>query len=191
VAEEKNMDPEAWVDRYGDYLYRYAFLRLGDHAAAEDVVQETFLAGLSSRSKYSGRSSEKTWLTGILKHKIGDQIRKRIREPIPTDIPALEEQLFNEKGRWKIKLPRWPANPRALLKRKEFRDILAFCLSLLPPRSAAVFSLREMDGLETEEICNNLSISPTNCMVILHRVRLRLRNCLELRWFAPNAKGKS
>jgi len=185
------MDPDAWVDRYGDYLYRYAFLRLGDHAAAEDVVQETFLAGLSSRSKYSGRSSEKTWLTGILKHKIGDQIRKRIREPIPTDIPALEEQLFNEKGRWKIKLPRWPANPRALLKRKEFRDILTFCLSLLPPRSAAVFSLREMDGLETEEICNNLSISPTNCMVILHRVRLRLRNCLELRWFAPNAKGKS
>ncbi len=91
MAEWKNIDPEAWIDRYGDYLYRYAYLRLGDHATAEDAVQETFLAGLRARSKYSGRASEKTWLTGILKHKIGDQIRKRSREDIPTDIPALEE----------------------------------------------------------------------------------------------------
>ncbi len=189
--EERNIDPEEWVDRYGDYLYRYAYLRLGDHGAAEDTVQETFLAGLSARSNYSGRSSEKTWLTGILRHKIGDQIRKRSRADIPADIPVLEEQLFNEKGRWKIKLPRWPANPRTLLKRKEFRDILAFCLSLLPSRFAEVFSQREMDGLKTEEICNNLEITPTNCMVILHRARLRLRNCLEVRWLKPNARGES
>jgi len=191
MAKEKIIDPDSWIDQYGDYLYRYAFLRLGNHATAEDVVQETFLSALKSRSNYSGRSSEKTWLTGILKHKIVDQIRKWIRDAVPVDIPALEEQLFNEKGHWNTKLAKWPANPRTLIKRKEFRDILAFCLSLLPPRSAAVFSLREMDGMDTKEICNNFNISPTNCMVIMHRVRLSLRNCLEKRWLAPNAKGKS
>ncbi|NIR14014.1 MAG: hypothetical protein GWN86_08695, partial [Desulfobacterales bacterium] len=76
-ATFQTLDPEAWVDQYGDYLYRYAISRIHEPAVAEDLVQETLLAALQGKEGFKGRSSEKTWLTGILKYKIVDYIRKK------------------------------------------------------------------------------------------------------------------
>jgi len=184
-------DPEHWVDQHGDYLFRYALLRLRDPELAEDVVQEIFLAALQAREKFSGRSSERTWLVGILKHKIVDHIRKASRERPFSDIESSAdaadtlhpmEKLFDEKGKWKVAPIEW-TGPNTVLERKEFWEVFERCLSDLPARLCDAFSLREMDGLSTEEVCNVLHVSATNFWVMLHRARMRLRRCLEINWF--------
>ncbi len=180
-------DPSDWVDRYGDYLYRYALLRLRDRSAAEDLVQETFLAALKSRETYSGRSSEATWLVGILKHKIADHFRRQSREiPVRDDDPPdpAGEGVFDASGHWAVGPADWGANPADLLRQKEFLDQLAECLSDLSPNHANAFTLREIEGLDTREICKVLNVTETNLWVILHRARMFLRRCLETRWFA-------
>lgn len=182
----RTIDPEDWVDRYGDHLYSYALFRLGDHALAEDAVQETFMAALRSRESFSGRSSERTWLTGILKHKIVDCIRKISRERPWKEIENLSEKaepVFDEKGRWIQGPSRWPASPRKLLEKKEFWEALKKCLSELPPRLGQAFLLREMDEMKTDKVCKALGITTTNLWVMIHRARLNLRRCLEVNWF--------
>jgi RNA polymerase sigma-70 factor (ECF subfamily) len=178
--------PEVWVDQYGDYLYSYALPRVQDASVAEDLVQETFLAALKARTSYEGRSSARTWLMGILKHKIVDYFRKNWREQ-PEETPELNiadaDSDFDAKGNWRLKPARWKANPLKLYQQKVFFEVLNRCLSDLPSKLAHVFVLREMDGLDTEEICKVLKISPTNCWVMLHRVRHALRKCLEINWF--------
>jgi RNA polymerase sigma-70 factor (ECF subfamily) len=179
-------DPEHWVDEHGDYLYRYALFRLHDAQLAEDMVQETFLAALHAQERFSGRSSEKTWLVGILKHKIADHIRKVSRERSFGDTESsidIEEDLFDEAGKWKIAPTAWDTDPSSTLENKEFWEVLKRCLSDLPDRLSDAFSLREMDGLSTKEICKLLNVSATNLWVMLHRARMRLRRCLELNWF--------
>ncbi|MSU58371.1 MAG: hypothetical protein EXS35_09350 [Pedosphaera sp.] len=79
-------DPERWVDEHGDYLFKYALMRLRDPARAEDAVQETFLAALKGGKSFQGRSAEKSWLVGILKNKICDHYRKASRETSFTDL---------------------------------------------------------------------------------------------------------
>jgi RNA polymerase sigma-70 factor, ECF subfamily len=178
-------DPAEWVDRHGDYLFRFAMLRIGDRHAAEDLVQETFLAALGARGSFSGRSSEETWLVGILKHKIADHFRRKAREPLLTDAPISgpEGDPFDEAGAWREAPAAWTPDPERLVRDKEFADRLARCLSELPPRHASAFALREVDGMETGEICKVLEISETNLWVILHRARMRMRRCLEVHWF--------
>lgn len=180
--------PEAWVDLYGDYLFRYALLRVHDKSVATDLVQETFLGALQSRPSFAGRSSEKVWLVGILKHKILDHYRKTSRESTlgPYE-PTLENrgQLFNERGHWNLDptAPKeWGADPSTILERKEFWDTLTRCLGEVSARDAQVFALREIDGLSGAEICKILSISADNTYVILYRVRMHLRRCLETKW---------
>ena len=178
--------PDHWVDRYGDDLFRYALFRLRDATLAEDVVQETFLAALRARKSFSGRSSERTWLFGILKHKIVDHIRKASRERSVEDPEAPEDvhkNLFNERGQWKVMPTQWVADPSTILEQKEFQDILEKCLENLPARLSDAFSLREMDGLTSKEVCKVLGISATNLWVMLYRARMRLRRCLEMSWF--------
>src|SRR5215510_12490677 len=92
------LDPTIWLERHGDYLYRYAMLRLRDSSAAEDVVQETLLAALKSAARFAGASSERTWLVGILKHKISDWFRRQ-RET--TDSINSDEEFFDKDGFWK------------------------------------------------------------------------------------------
>ena len=187
TAENRHMpDPETWVDQYGDYLYRFALSRLQESAAAEDLVQETFLAALHARKNFKGRSSVTTWLTGILKHKIIDYFRKENRnqpvEDVEPFITSLDD-LFDEKGKWKIGPSKWTANPTELYERKEFWRILTQCLSELSGRLAQIFRLRELEELSTEEICKVFDISATNYWVILYRARMLLRRCLEINWF--------
>ncbi|UCE19648.1 MAG: sigma-70 family RNA polymerase sigma factor [Gemmatimonadota bacterium] len=178
--------PEQWVDRYGDDLFRYALLRLRDSRLAEDIVQETFLAALRARKSFSGRSSEKTWLFGILKHKIVDHIRRASRER-SVESPGTPEDtmkdLFDERGKWRVMPSEWAPDPSKILEQKEFQDVIEKCLSDLPSRLSDAFSLREMDGLDSKEVCKVLGVSTTNLWVMLYRARMRLRRCLEMNWF--------
>jgi RNA polymerase sigma-70 factor (ECF subfamily) len=179
------LDPETWVDRHGDLLYRYTLARVRDTQIAEELVQETFLAALRGRDRFAGRSSVRTWLFGILKHKIIDHIRKLSRERPKDNIEitaALNEEFFNEKGQWIFPPAKWKADPDELFEQKEFLATLHCCLSELPERMNHTFALRELDGLNTDEICKILNVSRSNVWVMLYRARLRLRECLEKRW---------
>ena len=191
MATSANLDPSEWVDRYGDYLFRYAMLRLRDRSAAEDLVQETFLAALKGRETFSGGSSEATWLVGILKHKIADHFRRQAHE-VPLEEGDLREQpdpsVFDGSGHWTSGPIDWGGDPADLYREKKFLDQFAKCLAGLPPNHANAFTLREIEGVDAGEICKILSVSETNLWVILHRARMQLRRCLEIRWFAAKTE---
>lgn len=185
-------DPAAWLDEHGDSLFRYAMTRLRDRALAEDFVQETLLAALQSHDRFDGRSSERTWLVGILKHKIADHFRRTSRErPVAGDeIESVAgDEYFAESGKWaghwkaEFAPVEWTATPETELEHAEFWKVVDGCLSPLPERMARAFTLREIDGLSTEEICEILQVSTSNLWVLLHRARLRLRRCIEVNWF--------
>ena len=190
--DKLNADPGRWLDEHGDYLFKYAVFRLRDDTAAEDAVQETFLGALKAYEKFQGRGSERTWLVGILKHKIIDHFRKAEREaPIGEEgDDGPEHADFFERsdewvGHWNADCApsEWHATPAELIERSDFWKVFSDCLSPLPQRTASAFTLREVDGLKSEEICEILSISVNNLWVMLHRARLHLRNCLEINWF--------
>jgi RNA polymerase sigma-70 factor (ECF subfamily) len=174
------------------YLLRVAQLQLRDRDSAEDVVQETLLAALAGRNGFTGKSSVKTWLTGILKHKIVDAIRRKQRDPIlESSLPEeldLEDfgGLFNENGAWDTRPSEW-GDPEAALNRQQFFDVMQFCLEKLPPNTGRVFMMREVLELEAEEICKELLITANNLWVILYRARMALRQCLEQNWFGKTA----
>ena len=183
-------DPESWVDQYGDFLYRFTLSRIKDPSIAEDLVQETFLAALKAQKNFQGRSTARTWLIAILKHKIVDHIRKRVREQTSNkpeskfDTPAnyAVDNSFNDDGDWRIRPSKWAADPMKLYEQKEFMNVLYQCLGELPERQAEAFMMREIDGLSTAEICKVLNISATNSWVMLYRARMWLRQCLENNW---------
>ena len=181
-----DLDPETWVDQYGDYLYRFALSRIKDQAVAEDLVQETFLAALHGRKSFKGHSAVKTWLSAILKHKIVDYVRKKSRERTISETDTITETVdgfFHKNGSWKIRPEKWKLDPSKIYEQSEFMDTFFKCLAELPDRLSKAFILREMEGYSTKEICNALQVSATNSWVMLYRARMFLRRCLELDWF--------
>jgi RNA polymerase sigma-70 factor (TIGR02943 family) len=179
-------DPARWVDEHGDYLFRFALSRLRRREAAEDLVQETFLAALRARERFAGASSERTWLVGILKRKIVDHLRRTGREQPAGDLAAVDrwaDGLFDERGHWRKKPGKWPADPSAALEKTEFWSIFSRCLGKLPERLANAFVLREVEELDSHEVCKVLGVSANNLWVMLHRARLGLWRCLEINWF--------
>ncbi|MBW1696748.1 MAG: sigma-70 family RNA polymerase sigma factor [Deltaproteobacteria bacterium] len=183
------IDPDQWVDQHGDYLYRFALSQVRDAGTAEELVQETFVAALRSQNNFKGRSSFRTWLIAILKHKIIDFFRKKSREDPRDDTEKYDDstdRFFDAKGAWKIRPARWNTNPMEAYEQHEFMEVFYRCLSQLPERIAQAFTLREINGLSTEEICKLLNITATNCWVILYRARMSLRRCLELQWLKSN-----
>lgn len=180
-------NPATWVDEHGDYLFRYALSRLRQRDVAEDLVQETFLAALSGKDRFAGRSSERTWLVGILKRKIADQLRRKGHEQPVSDLTTSDrwlEALFDEHGKWKKKPGEWPPDPAASFEKEEFWKIFTACLHKLPGRLAHAFTLREVEELDGQEVCKVLNISANNLWVMLHRARLSLSRCLEFNWFS-------
>jgi RNA polymerase sigma-70 factor (ECF subfamily) len=179
------------LEQFRPYLLRYALLQLRDRDGAEDAVQETLLAALEGRDRFAGRSSPKTWLTGILKHKIIDVIRRRSREQplVDTDDGSEAEAadaLFRADGHWQQFPADW-GSPERALEDKRFREVFELCAQLMPARTARVFMMREVLEMTTDEICKELAITPTNLWVILHRARLALRECIEIKWGAAAA----
>ena len=125
-------DPESWVDLYGEFLYRFALVRVKDPVIAEDLVQETFLAALRGRENFQGRSNLKSWLVAILKHKIVDHIRKSVKEKVLENFDSQADQVeasFDDRGKWKFRPQNWTVNPVKLYQQKEFMDILYWCLA--------------------------------------------------------------
>jgi RNA polymerase sigma-70 factor (ECF subfamily) len=173
-----------WLNEHGDYLYRFALARLRDTHQAEDVVQETFIAAIKSTG-FSGKSSPRTWLTGILKHKIIDVIRKRVREIPASQLVANDDssmdEFFNEKGEWSDGTSAWEM-PDNALEQKQFLGVLQNCMEKLPKKQSTLFMLRDVQETDNNEICKELNISATNAWVILYRARMGIRKCLEINW---------
>lgn len=185
TSQPVDINPETWVDEHGDYLYNFALFRVQHSNIAEDLVQETFLSAIQSLKNFKGESTARTWLVGILKHKIIDHFRKNFRETPSSDI-ELQANLhkeFDAKGAWKVKPDAWNFNPHQLYENKEFWAVLKACMTQLSAKMAQAFILREIDGMESTEICKLLSISPTNSWVIFYRARMSLKGCLTKNWF--------
>lgn len=183
----------AAIERERAYLLRYARLQLRNPAQAEDAVQETLLAALEGAARFAGKSSLRTWLTGILKHKIIDHLRRAGREQPLTGIDddrseaEAVDALFARDGHWREFPAQW-GNPDAALENSRFWAAFELCTQRLPARTARVLMMREIMDMPTEEICKELDITATNCWVMLHRARLTLRECLELQWFGKTAR---
>jgi RNA polymerase sigma-70 factor (ECF subfamily) len=180
------LEPESWVDRHGDSLFRFAVLRVHDPEVASDLVQETFLGALRARDSFSGRSSVRTWLVAILRHKIADRLRALGREQRFGGGEASEgegEREFDRHGRWRSPPLDWAGDPRDEYERREFWEVVGRCLSRIPPHLADAFLDRELEGRSRDDICREASITPENLSVRLYRARLLLRRCLEVHWF--------
>jgi RNA polymerase sigma-70 factor (ECF subfamily) len=187
--EKAILNPQLWVKNYADYLYNYASTRLNDDELARDLVQETFLAALEKTEKFEGRSSERTWLTAILKNKVIDFYRKKSSglgnsfEKTLSDTDQFE--FFDRQdGHWKVEY-----QPKAfgleeydLLGKKELSHILQKCLKKLPGLWLAVFTMKHMDDLASEAICSQLNVTDSNFWVIMHRTKVNLRACLQKNW---------
>ena len=186
------LNPTEWLDKHGDYLYTFALIRVRNSAVAEDLLQETLLAAIGASQRHEGRSSERTWLRGIMKHKVFDYFRRISRLP-ELQLAEKEEQseldCFEATGLWRghwreDQAPvNWPPDAEQLLESREFCEAFDRCLLDLPKKMAIAFTLREIDGLTTNEICEILDLTPNNLWVLLHRARMRLRHLLEIEWF--------
>jgi RNA polymerase sigma-70 factor (ECF subfamily) len=190
VADNTSQSAQAvrWLDEHGDALYAYALPRVRNPDVAEDLVQETLLAGIKAHKDFAGLSAERTWLIGILKHKLIDHLRKSARQRPLSELDVdVTEEFFDSHGHWKTASPDWQGRPDALLERAEFRDVLQSCLAKLPSRIAQLFWLREAEDIDTEQICQEMGITPTNVWTMLHRARLGLRRCLGENWFGKNS----
>lgn len=183
------LDPRNWIRNYADYLYSYAITRINDQEQARDLVQETFLAALESLSRFEGKSTEKTWLTAILKNKIIDLYRKK-SSGLQAKTEVLEEEqeqqdFFDEKdGHWNQahRPTEFAAPVETDLQHKEFERTLQACMKKLPNLWYAVFSMKHLEEESTEMICSSLKVTPANFWVIIHRSKLNLRACLQKYW---------
>lgn len=182
------MSIEAELARLHQPLLRFAMMQLRNESIAEDVVSETFLAILEKPDSFEGRSSLRTYATGILKFKIVDLIRRRGRE---VHVEPLDEQsmddamdaLFAEDGHWQHPPPAWQ-HPEKSLEQRQFFEVLQTCVDRLPAKVGRVFMMREWLDKEVDDICAELGITASNCGVMLYRARMRLRDCLDRNWFA-------
>lgn len=177
--------PEAWLDEYGDYLYRFALLRLKDPSTAQDAVQETFLAGIKGLDQFDGRVDVKYWLRGILRNKIVDHIRKSVREhPVNNDegmdiVESFSFKLFGISDR----SPKpWQFHPAREFEKNAFWEAFERCLDKLGDNMRQAFVLKMVEGMPTEDICKVMNIQPNNLWVLNHRARAQLKACLEKNW---------
>lgn len=184
-TDSPQLDPSAWLDQHGDYLFAYAVKRLRDGEAAEEVVQETFVAALRAKDQYAGTGSERAWLLGILKRKIIDVFRARQRQTALADDSEAGDPatlLFDQRGHWRSDARLLGVVPSDRITSGEFWEAFQSCLAALPQKQADVFALREIDATSSEKICKDLEITPSNLWVLLHRARLALAKCLGARW---------
>jgi RNA polymerase sigma-70 factor, ECF subfamily len=172
-------EPVNWVDQHGDYLYHYALGQLCDQADAEDLVQETFLAAFKARDRFHGRSSERTWLFSILRHKICDHFRQRCRERAASDFSSkLESDPCDRSMLWLHETAAECLSPARRIDLKDFRQSLETALHSLPPRIAQAFTMYEMEECSGAEVRRHLDISEANLWTMVHRARKRLRELL-------------
>ncbi|WPU92117.1 sigma-70 family RNA polymerase sigma factor [Mucilaginibacter sabulilitoris] len=184
-----SVDPGKWVELYADYLYTYAYTRINDEELAKDLVQETFLAALEKVHLFKGNSSERTWLTAILKNKVIDIYRKKSSAfAKKTEVAEAEQQqddfFDHEDGHWNVahRPKEFGVEQEDLITSKEFNNILQKCMKKLPTLWLSVFTMKHMDDEATDVICKELKVTSANFWVIIHRAKLNLRECLQKNW---------
>lgn len=182
------LNPKKWVEAHADYLFRYAMTRVRDEDSSRDLVQETFLSALKAMDRFHSKSSERTWLTGILKHKIIDAYRKHssgLQNENRNERAGEEvEDFFNSAdGHWKREYAPQPfGSLKDPLQEKEFNRVLLYCMQKLPALWASVFSMKHIDEEETQVILAELRLTSSNFWIIIHRTKLNLRACLQKNW---------
>ena len=176
------LNPHNWVTKYSDELFGFAYLRVSDEETARDLIQDTFLSALKNLESFKGEISEKNWLYFILKNKIIDHYRKKSRTPL-TRIEDEQDQdeFFTDSGHWKKEALPNPFN-QAIDNQQhsyEFYEILEKCKKKLNEIQRNLFSMKFLDEMESEDICKEMEISSSNYWVLIHRIKLKIRNCLE------------
>lgn len=174
-------EPQHWLEQHGSALYSFAMLHLHDAHAAEDMVQESLLAAIQAWPGFRGDCSVRTWLIGILKHKLLDEFRQQRRElqqAAPEAVEGSDDEDFLPDGHWREASADW-GNPECCLKGERFWAIIERCIAALPPRAARIVVLRELWEMDTETVCKELQLTPSNLWTSLHRARLRMRQCLQ------------
>ena len=181
---ENILNPEVWVDRYSDYLYNYTIVRVNDHVVAQDLISETFLAGLKSKKNFKGNASERTWLISILKRKIIDHYRKINSNKGKAEV-RMTYTSEDAEGDWLEERVSDPFDKTAedTMVNEELGLAILECMEGLSEKQAAIFKMKTIDGFDTETICNEFNITPSNLWVIIHRTRTAMAECLEKNWF--------
>lgn len=179
-----HLEPNRWIERYSDYLFNYTISRVNDRETAKDIVQETFFAGLKSMKNFKGEASERTWLISILKRKIIDYYRKINSKKGQAEVRMSYNNELDE-GDWleeRVEDSNY-LNAQDRLENAELSDAIYDCLSHLSEKQANVFTMKTILNYETETICNELNITPSNFWVLIHRARTAMAECLEKNWF--------
>ena len=179
------LNPDLWIDNYADYLYNYTMSRINNSNVAKDLVQETFLAALKSAPNFKGNSTEKTWLTSILKNKIIDHYRKINSKKGKAEIRMSFYDEGDNEGSWiEEKVPQsWKNKTEVDIENSELQDQIDECIDNLPEKYAIAFRMKTVLEYDTEDICNELGITSSNLWVLLYRARTQLRSCMEKNWF--------
>ena len=177
------INPNKWIDLYSDYLFNYTISRVNDREIAQDLISETFLAGLKSMKNFKGEASERTWLISILKRKIIDHYRKINSNKGKAEVRINYNDAESE-GDWLEERVADPFDKTAedSLQNSELGDAIQNCLSKLPEKQAIIFEMKTIQNFETEVICNELGITPSNLWVIIHRARTAMADCLKQNW---------
>lgn len=178
------IDPSKWVDKYSDYLFNFTIVRVNDRELAHDLISETFLAGLNSMKNFKGEATERTWLISILKRKIIDYYRKSNSRKGRAEVKIQYNDDDNE-GNWlEENAPdRFDKTAEDIMENEELGIAILECMENLPEKQAKIFKMKTIDGFDTETICNEFNITPSNLWVIIHRARTTLAQCLEKNWF--------
>lgn len=181
--QKHSIDAKKWVDKYSDYLFNYTIVRVNNREVAKDLISETFLAGLKSMKNFKGEASERTWLISILKRKIIDYYRKINSKKGKAEV-KINYTDEDQQGDW---LEERVANPTEQsaedhMVNEELGDAIFNCLDKLNERHAKIFKMKTIDQVDTEVICNEFKITPSNLWVIIHRARTAMAECLEKNW---------
>jgi RNA polymerase sigma-70 factor (ECF subfamily) len=172
------------VRRFHRALQKVALAFVGSPEAAEEVVQDTWVAVVSQIDRFEERSSLRTWIGSILVNQAKTRgVRDKRTVPFsslsPEEDGPFEPERFAASGFWCLPPKRWDDAPEALVLRKESREAIEKELESLPAAQRTVVVLRDLEDWSAEEVCNVLGVSETNQRVLLHRGRQRLRAALE------------
>ncbi len=179
------INPDTWVDKYSDYLFNFTIVRVNDKEIAQDLVQETFFAGLKSMKNFKGEASERTWLISILKRKIIDHYRKINSNKGKAEVRINYTSDGETEGDWleeRVADP-FDQNAESEIENKELGVAIHNCIGKLPEKQAQIFKMKTIEGFDTEAICNVFDITASNLWVIIHRARTAMAECLEKNWF--------
>lgn len=175
---------DALLARYDDALRRMARTFVRSAASADDVVQETWLAVIRGLDRFEGRSSLSTWIFSILMNRARTRAARDARQlPFSAladsdDAPAVDPEAFGADGRWRSAPPRLGLDPEQSALNAEVRDEILSAVDALAPAQRAVITLRDIVGLDAQDVCDVLDITDANQRVLLHRARARVRAAL-------------